>query len=175
MAQNGKILDLGEDFVLGSGTVCIDPDKGLMMLLLRRDKNEMLLPKGRKDRGEDLELTATRETYEESGHPCQLMKHGLSTNAPDTTGNMDFHREPIAVQQRISDGIRKIILWYVSQADSSGIWTADTQEEGEDFETKWLPAQEAVDALTFEDDQRIAARALQAFPNLVAQGKKRPS
>ena len=170
MANDHKILDLGEDFVLGSGTVCIDSEKGLMLLLLYRAKNEMLLPKGRKDRGEALETAATRETFEESGYPCQLVKHALSTNAPDTMGNMDLHREPIAVQQRMKKGVRKIILWYVSQADSSGMWTAGTQEEGEDFETKWLPVQEAIKALTFEDDRRIAARAAQAFPNLTAKG-----
>lgn len=164
--DDGKILDLGEDFVLGSGTVCIDPDKGLMLLLFYRAKNEYLLPKGRKDRGEDLEATATRETFEESGFPCQLTKHKLATNAPDTTGDRDLHREPIAVQQRMKDGARKIILWYVSQADSSGYWTAGTQEEGEDFETRWLPIQEALKTLSFLDDRKIAARAVDAFPGL---------
>ena len=164
-----KILDLGEDFVLGSGTVCIDADKALMLLLYHRPKGELMLPKGRKDRGESIEATATRETFEESGFPCQLVKHKLPTNAPDTSGNADVHREPIAVQQRMKDGVRKIIIWYVAQADSSGFWTAGTQEEGEDFETRWLPVKEAAKALTFPDDQKIAARAIDAFPSLTVQ------
>ena len=161
-----KFLDLGEDFVLGSGTVCIDPDKGLMLLLLYRPENSLLLPKGRKDRGENLEVTATRETFEESGYPCQLINHNLATNAPDTTGNASLHREPIAVQQRMKDGVRKIILWYISQADASGTWKADTQEEGEDFETRWMPVEKAINSLTYDDDRKIATRAVAAFPQL---------
>ena len=164
-----KTLDLAETFSLGSGTVCIDPDNGLMLLLFYRAKKELLLPKGRKDRGESIEATATRETFEESGYPCQLVKHNLSSNAPDASGNGKPHREPIAVQQRMKDGVRKIILWYVAQADSSGFWTAGTQEEGEDFETRWLQVREAVKALTYEDDQKIALRAIEAFPSLVIE------
>lgn len=137
-----------------------------MLLLFCRAKKEYLLPKGRKDRGEELEITATRETFEESGYPCQLIKHKLPTNAPDTSGNMDLHKEPIAVQQRMNHGVRKIILWYASQADSSGLWTADTQEEGEDFESQWIPVKEALMVLTFSDDQKIAKRACEAFPEL---------
>ena len=33
-------------------------------------------------------------------------------------------------------GVRKIIFWYLTEADSSACQLANTQDEGEDFETQ---------------------------------------
>ena len=103
-----KLLDLSEGFVLSSGTVCPDLQKKLILLLCYRPKNEILLPKGRKNIGESLEAAAARETYGESGFRCQLLPHDLPTNAqPAAVVDPPTHTEPIAVQQRITEGVRK--------------------------------------------------------------------
>ena len=152
--------------MLGAGTVTIDPTKELMLLLFYRAKSELLLPKGRKDLGESLKEAAVRETYEESGYRCYLAPHSLATAAlvPHPISNAGvLHKEPIAVQQRMKDGQRKIIFWYVAEAVSTSQWTPNTQEEGEDFETRWMPVKEAIEALAYDDDRKIATRAWEAF------------
>ena len=75
-----------------------------------------------------------------------------------------LHTESIAVQQRLSQGIRKIILWYVAEVDSSYHQFADTQEEGEDFEVRWVCRKDAPLTMSFEEDRKIVEKALSAVP-----------
>ena len=123
-----------------------------------------MLPKGRKNVGESLEAAAVRETLEESGYKCTLINHHLPTKAL----NMDdsLHAEPIAVQQRMSEGIRKIIFWYAAQVDSSSQPMSGMQEEGEDFEVRWADAKDAACQLSFADDRRIVEKALEALQSV---------
>lgn len=153
-------LDFSEDFVLSSGTVPIDVSKGLVLLLYYRPKGEYMLPKGRKNVGETLEAAAIRETAEESGFKCSLFKHQLKTNAQELVGS--YHTEPIAVQQRMNQDVRKIIFWYVAEVDSTSHRMRDTQEEGEDFDVEWVCVENATSKCSFEDDRKILAKALEA-------------
>ena len=157
-----RILDLSNDFVLSSGTVPIDISKGLVLLLFYRPKREYLLPKGRKNVAETLEAAALRETAEESGFECHLFKHKLSTNAQQLIGSE--HTEPIAVQQRVNKGVRKIVFWYVSEVDSGSRQKLDTQEEGEDFDVVWVRLEDAPLKCSFADDRMIVEKALEAIP-----------
>jgi len=50
-------------------------------LIYRKARGEWLLPKGRKDRGENVTATAVRETFEETGYPCELLPLDLVTRA----------------------------------------------------------------------------------------------
>ena len=52
-------------------------------LLHHNIRDEWLLPKGRKDRGEDVTTTAVRETFEETGYPCRQLPLDLITRAPE--------------------------------------------------------------------------------------------
>jgi 8-oxo-dGTP pyrophosphatase MutT (NUDIX family) len=52
-------------------------------ILWHSERSEYLLPKGRKDRGESLEQTALRETFEETGYPCKLLPVDMVTRAPE--------------------------------------------------------------------------------------------
>ncbi len=157
-----RLLDFSDDFVLSSGTVPIDIPKGLVLLLYNRPKGEYMLPKGRKNVGETLEAAAIRETTEESGFECHLFQHQLLTNAQETRDTR--HTEPIAVQQRINEGIRKIILWYISEVDSCSRQMADTQEEGEEFDVIWVRMEDAPSRCSFVDDQKTVKKALEAVP-----------
>ena len=157
-----RILDLSDDFVLSSGTVPIDISKGLVLLLFYRPKREYLLPKGRKNVAETLEAAALRETTEESGFECHLFKHKLSTNAEQLIASE--HTEPIAVQQRVNDGVRKIIFWYISEVDSGSPQNLDAQEEGEEFDVVWVRLEDAPSKCSFVDDRKIVEKALEAIP-----------
>ena len=157
-----RFLDLSDDFVLSSGTVPLDISKGLVLLLYYRPKREYMLPKGRKNVGETLEAAAVRETTEESGFECRLFKHVLSTNAQQLTE--PEHTEPIAVQQRMSQGVRKIIFWYISEVDSCSHQRLDAQEEGEEFDVEWVRMEYAPSKCSFEDDRKIVEKALEAVP-----------
>lgn len=109
-----------------------------------------------------MQAAAERETWEESGYTCRLLQHNLPTRTPQPPRTP--HIEPIAVQQRLSDGILKIIFWYVAQADSSDQPTAQTQEEGEDFEVRWVCRKDAPSTMSFEEDRKIVEKALSAVP-----------
>ena len=159
-----RVLDFSHEFVLSAGTVSIDIDKNLVLLLFYRSQEEYILPKGRKDVGESLEAAAVRETLEETGFHCSLIGHDLPTRAPMLESST--HTEPIAVQQRIHDGIRKIIFWYVAQVDSTAPQLVGTQEEGEDFEAKWASTKEAASRMSFVDDRMIVEKALQATESI---------
>lgn len=80
----GSTNHASSDFVTSAGCILfrkspIDPNQVQICLLhqpkddtLKR-KEKWILPKGRKDLGETVEVTAVRETYEETGFPCELM------------------------------------------------------------------------------------------------------
>ncbi|KAL2037669.1 hypothetical protein N7G274_009614 [Stereocaulon virgatum] len=160
--QDDRRVDFSDHFVLSSGTVAVDLERGLVLLLFYRPTGEYLLPKGRKNVGETLEAAAERETWEESGYTCRLFRHSLPTRAPQPTTTP--HTEPIAVQQRFSQGILKIIFWYLALVDSSDRQAVETQEEGEDFEVRWVRREDAPSTMSFVDDQEIVERALRAVP-----------
>ena len=44
------------------------------------------------------------------------------------------------------------------------MWQGEgTQQEGEDFETVWVPIEKVTEVLTFDDDRQVAAKVLAAI------------
>ena len=119
-----------------------------------------MLPKGRKNVEETLEAATIRETTEESGFECRLFKHQLPTKAQQPTDSL--HTEPIAVQQRMNQGVRKIIFWYISEVDLGSPQMEDTQEGGEEFDVEWVRIEDAPSKCSFGDDRKIVEKALEA-------------
>lgn len=158
------ILEFSEDFVISAGTVPVDIPERVILLIYHRSKHEYMLPKGRKHVGDILEATATRETYEETGYGCRLLKHKLPTRA--TRLETEEHAESFAVQQRMSGGVRKIIFWYLAKVDSTSEQKLGTQEEGEDFEVYWASFEDASAKMTFKDDSKIVEKALEAVASI---------
>ena len=166
-SRGTHLLDLGDSFVLSAGTVTLDPVHKKILLLLYRPKGEYLLPKGRKDKGESLADAAVRETFEESGYPCELVAHNLPTLATGSdTDGIAKHMEPISCQQRMNRGTRKIIFWFVAKGDSTAVKVEGTQDEGEDFESTWVDIEQGLKMLSYEDDARTAEMAVKAFPDM---------
>jgi 8-oxo-dGTP pyrophosphatase MutT (NUDIX family) len=75
------------NFLICSGSILFASTRApLQVCLLRHtERNEWLLPKGRKDRGERVPATAIRETFEETGYPCRLLPLDMVTRAPAAT------------------------------------------------------------------------------------------
>lgn len=124
-----------------------------------------MLPKGRKDVGESLEDTALRETYEETGVKAQLLPVPIDSQATSIQGQdrPKAITEPIAVSQRMTQGGLKIIFWYVGMADSTIPPVEGTQQENEkDFEAVWVRFDEVESIVSWEDDRRIAMKAIVA-------------
>ncbi|PPQ82495.1 hypothetical protein CVT24_005899, partial [Panaeolus cyanescens] len=59
-----------------------NPNLQICILRHLTKPNVFILPKGRKDRGEPIERTAIRETYEETGYKCRLWPLRMATRAP---------------------------------------------------------------------------------------------
>jgi 8-oxo-dGTP pyrophosphatase MutT (NUDIX family) len=179
MTQSDRLLTFSDAFVISCGTICIDPVQKSVLLIYYPAKNEYFLPKGRKNRGETLESAAARETYEETGYPCQLLLHNsLPTKAPlmsssrddtqeeqSSTGQIknserELHTEPFAVQQWVyQDGTRKLIFWFLAVGNSMQLPHENTQDEGESFEAFWFDRDSSLAIATYDDDRALIERA----------------
>ncbi|KAH8736157.1 hypothetical protein BGZ61DRAFT_441624 [Ilyonectria robusta] len=102
-------------FAISCGTVSVDVARAKVLLIRWRKTGEYLLPKGRKDLSEGLEDTATRETFEETGIPVQLLPVNIKTMAtlPSSMraeGSPTAVTKPFAVTQQVNKGILKIMF-----------------------------------------------------------------
>lgn len=158
-SSSSCLLDLSGTFVLSSGTVSIDPVKNLVLLLFYHPKGAFLLPKGRKQTDEAFEAAAMRETKEKTGYKCHLLKHKQPTQGAKPEHSLQ-NTAPIAIQQKVRKGIRRLIFWYVAQVDSSDACTSDTKQGGEDFTVCWVGMNLASAVMAFEEEKNIVARAV---------------
>ncbi|KAH0368129.1 hypothetical protein KCU65_g4109, partial [Aureobasidium melanogenum] len=150
-----------DGFVISCGTVPLDLPHNRILLIRMRSTNEIFLPKGRKDENECLKAAALRETFEETGYSATILPLSVPTHATNRTGG-GAHEEPIAVTQRVKDGVLKIIFWFAASVDSREVPEQGTQQEGEDFEPIWLDCTHSLAALTFDDDREVAKLAISA-------------
>lgn len=178
MASN-RSLHFSDSFVISCGTVTLDLNCPKVLLIYWRKTGEYFLPKGRKDVSEGLEQTALRETFEETGYRVKLLPLSMETLATAPSHDPALKKdeagrslitEPFAVTQRTTnDGVLKIIFWYVASANCTEEQCNGTRQEGEeDFESVWLPPEEAVKTLSFSEDRQITEKALQCAKHLCA-------
>ncbi len=135
-AARGPELSAGGVVVRGEDVVVIVPFK--------RDAcgNRVLgLPKGHIDGDETAEQAATREVREEAGVTGRLIE---SLGEARYT----YRRDGCTVAKQVA-----FFLFEYVDGDP-----ADHDHEIE--EARWMPLREAVDALTYDGERRIAARAL---------------
>lgn len=164
---------LAGDFVMSAGSVLFrreaDTGKLQICLIYQPERDEWLLPKGRKDRGESIEVAAVRETYEETGYPCELVPLRMTTRATIPGGihdnDMDAQGgclEPMAVmlQDRGAKGA-KVVWWYVTRVKDGAAKVEGTQMATENFESHIFDAEAAVARLSFSGHRDIARQALE--------------
>lgn len=161
---------ISRDITVAAGSVLFrkSPEtNGLQICLLyQRMKEEWLLPKGRKDCGESVEATAVRETFEETGYPCELLPCTIHTCAgkpgrhtKDVSKLVDNATEPIVVTVRqVGETGIKMIWWFITRV--IGEKMEGTQMESEAFDSHFVNADEAVERLTFTTDRDIVLQAL---------------
>jgi 8-oxo-dGTP pyrophosphatase MutT (NUDIX family) len=156
------------EFVTCAGSVLFRRDCGQecslhVCILHDRKTGENILPKGRQDCGKSLRETAVRETYEETGHDCELLPVTLVTRA--TPPNADVGDEPretknctepfaLTIRKAMTGSI-KFIYWYIaickllpSDSDNSLVDQGEkkrTQTASEDYETEWCRLVASVD------------------------------
>jgi len=140
-------------------------------LIYHKARGEWLLPKGRKDRGEDVRDAAVRETFEETGYRCELLPLDLVTRAPaagaqTTDAAMEVHgsEEPFMVTlRRTQEGGVQLLSWFAtvcSEGAEKGV-RSGMQTEVEDYESAFFEAQEAVRVATFQVDRDVITRAFE--------------
>ncbi|KAI0055527.1 hypothetical protein BV25DRAFT_1873080 [Artomyces pyxidatus] len=160
------------DFLICAGAILFSappsPSQPLQLcLLFHTVRKEWLLPKGRKDRDEDVARTATRETFEETGFPCTLLPVNLPTRAPapgsqtkDHVELVEASTEPFMVTMRhVSETNVKMIWWYV--AVRTGDKVPGTQTDVETYESQFFDVDEALRRATFQSDRDVIARAVE--------------
>jgi 8-oxo-dGTP pyrophosphatase MutT (NUDIX family) len=174
-----------DEFVTSAGGVPfrIKPGHPPEICLIHHQlKEEWLLPKGRKDRGESVEQAALREVYEETGWKAVPFPATMYTRAtvPDVEGSQllqpdkphlvsALSTEPFAITIRGDPDSRnmKFIHWFIfTVADPE---CQQTQMEGEGFDKAvFFEASQAIDTLSFHECRELARRALEIVRNTMS-------
>ncbi|KAG8665544.1 hypothetical protein FPOAC1_010341 [Fusarium poae] len=160
-----RSLFFSDQFGISCGTVTIDVPRSKVLLIYYRKTGEYMLPKGRKDIGENLQETALRETFEETGIKAQILPVPITSVATTPQGRDRPSKitEPIAVSQRVDkNSVLKIMFWYVATADSTIAPKQGTQQEGEDFDPVWVSFGDVESTVSWEDDRLIVSKAVDA-------------
>lgn len=124
---------------------------GQVLVLKRPGRNEVRLPKGHVEPGEDPRETALRETREESGYLALEIVADLGTHQLSF-----FNAYKPALVTRDSH-------YYLMRLNDM------TQQPPEaQFIPTWVAAAEAEATLTFEEEREFARRALRALHDLAA-------
>lgn len=140
-----------------------------LCLLHQTRKNSWLLPKGRKDCNESPEAAAIRETYEETGYPCEIVPVRMATRATVPGGDgkdiptvRDSLVEPagMTVMNRGKKGL-KVIWWYVTRVKDGAQKQFDTQMPSECYESVFLEVEEAAKRLSLYAHQDLALQAIE--------------
>ena len=129
---------------LAAGGVVIHNDQ--VLVLYRRARNEVRLPKGHVEPGESTAEAALRETEEESGYTGLWIAADLGSQ----TVRFEHKGRPVVRTERY------FLMRCTAEAPIS---TAAGEKQ---FEPAWLPAAEALQTLTFEAEREWVRRALQA-------------
>ncbi|KAJ7178579.1 hypothetical protein C8R43DRAFT_942225 [Mycena crocata] len=168
-SRGGK--ELLKYFVISAGCIVFRKTAGALEICILHDRNkdEWLLPKGRKDCGESIATAAVREAYEETGYPCELLPCRMPTRAPrpgvngvDAVAVIDSITEPfsVVIRDQGPSGI-KIIWWYLARCAPNAEKVLGTQTDWEAFDSQFVPADEAAERLTFQNDRDTVLQALQ--------------
>lgn len=158
-----------EEFVESCGVILVDLSEEMKVCLIYyRDKDEWLLPKGRRNCGESRQQAALREAKEETGYACHLYPVTMATRTPpmDEKGHLEdcprvYHHitEPFFLTIRtVKQSSVKVIFWYLAEVDKDT--TVDPPRGEVEFDVKFFSLEEAKGKLTFEDDRKILEKAL---------------
>jgi 8-oxo-dGTP pyrophosphatase MutT (NUDIX family) len=127
-----------------AGGVVVRDREVIVIVPARRDahgRRVLALPKGHPDGDETPEAAATREVREETGVTAELR---------EKIGDVHYHYE------RRGRRIVKRVAFFLFDYGSGDL--ADHDHEIE--EARWMPLEEAAEALSYEGERSIVSRAL---------------
>jgi len=161
-----------DEYHCSAGSVLFRFEPRLQICILRnRRTGETVLPKGHKDLGETIEQAALRETYEETGWPCEFLPCDILTRVPppgEQSGNVPrlarAANEAIAVTVRQNDGTGrtlKFVWWFVTRVRMNAERRIGTQMASEYFDPEFVDAEDAPKELTRPGDKDVARRAIE--------------
>ena|SRR5579859_5928784 len=166
-----------DDFVESAGAVVFNLAVKQICILHIAKTDEYLLPKGRRNCTEPRSQAALREVKEETGYSCTLLPITMLTRQPpmNELGNtrhevriMTNVTEPFAFQKRtLKDGTEKIIWWFIAQVTDSE--PEQSKYDSTRFLRVWLGYDDAVNKLTFPDDQKLVSQAIHLVTNTYSQ------
>ena len=152
-----------EQFVESIGAIAIKVSTREVCLISYA--GEWMLAKGRRNIGEPRCRAALREMKEETGYSSHLLPLTMTTRAPPTTETGDYPDEPM-VHENVCEpfmltcrhlhgnGGIKLIWWYIAAIDES----AEVGLGEEQFTTRLVGFEEALDMLTFESDREVVRK-----------------
>ena len=126
-------------YVAAGGVVVHD---GRILVLRRPSRDEVRLPKGHVETGEDVEATALREVCEESGYDDLLVQADLGEQIVE----FDYKGKHVVRTER----------YFLMALVDSSVQPSDSEKQ---FEPEWLAWDEALAELTFEAEREWVWRA----------------
>ena len=163
-----------ERFVESAGTILFRLSTREICILRLLERDECVLPKGRRNLGESCRVTATREAIEETGIPCRLLPVDLVSracpaigkgNIPDEPRAFKAVCEPITLQIRhTGEGEVKVIWWFVAAVNEG---EPVSPHESENFEVEFHGYDTVLEKLTFRDDREMVKKAIELVKSSV--------
>ncbi|KAJ2846617.1 putative mutator protein MutT4, partial [Coemansia erecta] len=136
------MLYAGDEVLFSAGAVVFDDsrEKILTVVCMDEERGEeiVMFPKGRIEEGESPTTAACREVEEEAGVICRIQAS----------------EELMGLEVRYSETIKKtkVIYWYAATFVKA---TSQRLEGHEEFTIRWIGANEASNALSFENDRKL--------------------
>jgi 8-oxo-dGTP pyrophosphatase MutT (NUDIX family) len=127
-----------------AGGVVLDGDRVAVIVPVKRAANGqhvLGLPKGHPDRGESAEQAARREVAEEAGVSGELIEE---------LGDVVYRYE------RRGRKVAKRVRFFLYEYRSGDV----ADHDHEILEARWMPAREALVALTYEGEREMLRRAM---------------
>ncbi|KAF2149951.1 hypothetical protein K461DRAFT_281196 [Myriangium duriaei CBS 260.36] len=105
------------EVVFAAGSAIFHLATGRVVLCRAGDDGGWFLPKGRRDAGEELGITAIREGFEESGYRCRLLPLPVAHRQPRAADDDQvFYAEPLWTQLvPVRRGIQYMCCWYAAE------------------------------------------------------------